>query len=671
MYNTTENKHKSFFRTKDGVLTKFMELIFSSRGTQRLPIWVGLGLHSFHTDKNGLVWDISGSVLSKLDVRNNKYDSYKIPVIINPNSICNSRYKDGFWMTGSEVIVSFDSTLASFKEYKIRGSIDTLSTVCEIDETHLLAGGLFGLYRIDLLNERHQAQLKKMSDSPASSFVWLGNNNILLGGDNGLAVLNIKNWKETKVEGEAGNVQVNSMYLAKNGKIFVSTNNGLIQYCSEKGIEQWWKANPDKKDQLNAMVIKSVTQTPDDNIWVHTDKGISKLNKDHQTFTNYYNTSNDAITSYLVSVICTDRNANTWVGTTATGLSRIDNKTGKVYTYWHESWDSTSIADSPIAAITESLDGSIWIGTENGLYKYQPSNDNFIRYGEKEGFANCNIRSVKDDKEGNIWAATASGITKFVPTTKQCVNFSWKDGLQPGKFSDKGATRLKDGRLVFGGDEGFNMFDPHTIELNPSKFKALISGIKINDSIQFLSCPKALKLNFNERNIEFSLAYPDFNFPEINKIEYKLEGFDREFKSMTYGSSLAYTNLTSGTYSLIVRAANNDGIWASDLVRLNIEIEYPFWLKWWGILLEILILIGVLSFFVQLRTKGIMKKNRRLKDEIEKQTQLLLLKNEEIHSQNIVLVQQKDHIQRLCNQLSEDLEYAKQAGESPISLKEK
>lgn len=670
MYSTTENKFHSFYRAKDEVSNKFMNLVRLSGHIQPIPLWSGSGSSLFHTDKNGIVWEVTSSTLGELNVGDNHYKGYKIPVKIDPNSVCNSRYSNGFWLSGTNVILSFSTTTGTFKDYKINEPIGILNSICEIDETHLLAGSLSGLYRISILKERHEAKVEKVNDFPVSSSMLLSNGTVLLGSDNGLAIIELKSGNLKKIEGEGGYVQVNSMYTTTGGKVFVASNNGLILYDPDQGIVQWWKAKPDEKDQLNSMVIQSVTQTTDGTVWVHTDKGFSKLNNDRQTFTNYYNTSNDAITSYLVSVICTDRNANTWVGTTDAGLSRIDNKTGKVYTYWHQPWDSTSIADGPIAAINEKQDGSIWIGTETGLFKYQPTSDNFIRFGEKEGFESCNIRSIKDDNAGNIWLGTSAGITKFNPSTKQCSNFSWKDGLQSGRFNEKSAARLKDGTLIFGGEEGFNLFNPEEIEVNAFTDSPLISGIWINDSVRFTSCPKNLKLRSDERNIEIHLSYPDYNFPENNKLEYKLEGFDKEFKQISYGKSAVYTNLDPGTYCLIVRGANNDEQWTKQQLNLTIDIKKPFWQTAWGIGSEIIIFGGIFFFAIRLRTRNIKKKNLKLKAEVELQTKLLQLKNEEILAQNDVLEQQKEHIQGLYNQLSDDLEYVKHSRIIPVAIQE-
>ena len=52
-----------------------------------------------------------------------------------------------------------------------------------------------------------------------------------------------------------------------------------------------------------------------------------------------------------------------------------------------------------------------------------------------------------------------------------------------------------------------------------------------------------------------------------------------------------------------------------------------------------------------------MKKNKKLNEEVQRQTQLLQLRNEEISAQNEILANQRDHIQKLYNQLSDDLEY--------------
>ena len=656
MYSTKEDKYYTFYSNRISTQNKFSELNYEKLNSIAIPIIEGVKPAVLHKDVRGIVWEVSSSSISKLNFNEKNFESFNAPTKINPSSVCNSIFNEGFWIGKLNGVIYFSQKEKSFKIFNLDLSLGEIATIAELDKKHLLISSSSGTYLVDLNSENKLKETKSISQLTISSSCRLLDGNILLGNEKGLFIYNFKSDTLKRINDKSLDINIYSMYASEDG-VYIGSNNGLLLYNSKCGIERWWKANPKDKSQLSSNIIQSVTQTPDGTIWLGTDQCLSTLNPEKQIFTNYTNTCYDAITSFLVSVIYTDSKANTWVGSTTSGLSRIDNKTGKVFTYWQHPSDTTSIAEGPIADIYESLDSIIWIGTENGLYMYRPQFDNFLRIGERNGLNCYSIRSIRDDKCGNIWIGTAIGISKFNPVTKQVLNFSWKDGLQSGEFNSKSANCLKDGKMIFGGEDGYNMFDPQSIQLNPYIPKPLVTSIKINNLLFSISNPTELSLNYDERNIEISLSVNDYNFPENNKIEYKLEGFDKEYKQIPYGVPIVYTNLSYGTYLLSVKVANNDDKQSDNPLIIKIIVEYPFWLKWWSILIEIIIISGLFSLLVLLRTKRVLKSNIRFRNEVGNKTQTLQVQKDEITSQNIALIQQKDHIQKLYNQVSEGIEF--------------
>ena len=93
------------------------------------------------------------------------------------------------------------------------------------------------------------------------------------------------------------------------------------------------------------------------------------------------------------------------------------------------------------------------------------------------------------------------------------------------------------------------------------------------------------------------MAFSLLNFikPNKNQYLYKLDGFESDWK-LTNNGSVTYTNLPAGTYNLLVKAANNDGIWNEKYSSITIIVSPPFWNTWWAYFIYLLLSGSVILF---------------------------------------------------------------------------
>jgi len=637
-------------------ITRIMAQRFKAKN---LNLAIESGTEHYFRNSKGVVWNVHESGLVELNKKENIFKSYPIKGKAKPSTISNSYKGDGFWIGGEKTLIYFSFTSRSSVNYKPDIPLEGITTTAEISKNRLVVSASSGLYIGDIKQDSRTIRFKKIGTIPFSISCRLANGNLLLGGSMGLYLLSSSNNSLAKATSESSGNMVHSMHTLNGRDIYIGTDNGLMHYRQDKGITKWWKPNAYDRNQLIDEQVYSVTQTPDGTVWLATNRGYAKLNADNRTFTHFPNEAKDALTCYLVSKVFTDSRGNTWVGTTdSNGLNRIDGKTGSIDNYWNFLYDSTSITKGTINDIFEAHNGAIWVATDGGLCQYQPKTNNFRRYDERNGLGSCSIYAIQEDSQGNLWVSTLAGISRFNPSTLRCTSYTWRDGLQGGTFSRKCATMMKDGRLVFGGSEGYNMFYPDSIRPNPIAPLPMITSVVVNGKVRYLSSPDKLKLSHEERNIEISISSSDYSFPENNQLVYKLEGFDQSFKRATAGHPAVYTNLPPGSYRFILRATNNDGKWSRSPLAIGIEVGYPIWLQWWAILLEVVLLAGLIALALKWHYRNIIRQQVFLENEVSLRTVQLQSKNEEIATQHDVLATQKEHTQRLYDQLSDSIEYA-------------
>ncbi|WP_350637193.1 two-component regulator propeller domain-containing protein, partial [Pseudoalteromonas sp. GW168-MNA-CIBAN-0100] len=77
-----------------------------------------------------------------------------------------------------------------------------------------------------------------------------------------------------------------------------------------------------------------------------------------------------------------------------------------------------------------------------------------------DGLLNDNIFAIKDDRKGYLWLSSNQGLTRYNPTNQAMQHFLPRDGVQHNSFILGAAFQAADGELFFGGINGFNQFYP-------------------------------------------------------------------------------------------------------------------------------------------------------------------------------------------------------------------
>jgi len=133
--------------------------------------------------------------------------------------------------------------------------------------------------------------------------------------------------------------------------------------------------------------------------------------------------------------ILQDHQGFMWIGT-QDGLNRYDGYNFTIYK--HDVQDSNSISDNWITSIHESRqalpspqgmgrDGTLWIGTRGGLNKFNREKEQFTRFVNNpknpHSLSNNRVARIYEDRSGTLWIATPGGLNKFDREKEQCIRF--------------------------------------------------------------------------------------------------------------------------------------------------------------------------------------------------------------------------------------------------------
>lgn len=298
-----------------------------------------------------------------------------------------------------------------------------------------------------------------------------------------------------------------------------------------------------------------------------------------------------------------DKNGNLWGGNSSY-LIRIDRVGQKHVRYEIE---------KPVRAIHIDKKGTLWLGTEGaGLILFDPVQQKILkRFSTQDGLCNNAVLNILEDDQGEFWLSTFQGLSKFNPITSKFINFYVTDGLQSNQFTYNAAKKLKDGSMVFGGINGFNLFKPsdtrerrympdlqiHQIFINYEPITQqpeLISSWGV-DGIQEITIPYKKAI--------FTVNFGALEFSSPEKIRYAslLEGSDEDWIESGNIGSVNYSNLKEGTYTLRIKNTNTNGVWNPKQAVLKIVILPPWYRSYWAYFcyIGISIYLGYLIFRYQ------------------------------------------------------------------------
>ncbi|MEM6320775.1 MAG: two-component regulator propeller domain-containing protein [Bacteroidota bacterium] len=339
--------------------------------------------------------------------------------------------------------------------------------------------------------------------------------------------------------------------------------------------------------------------------------GLNIIDLATRTTYTYANNSQDknTLSSTLCRTIFTTKDGTKWMGTD-NGLNKvIVNKKELPQLFEHY------LPNKKIYTLQEDSEENLWIGTlSNGLY-YLPKNDTiFKHFTLKDGLPGHSILGVLEDDKGQIWLSTNSGISKYQPSDNSFTNYNYSDGLENTEFNFNAFYKTQSGAMLFGGTKGITLFQPDAIHPTAFTPPVVFTQLKVQNQIQQPNQEGILTKALNETNhitlpydkASFSIAFAalDYFSPSNNPFSYKLEGLDKDWITTKGKTEATYTIQNSGDYLFRLKAGNSDGVWNPKEKHLKITVLPPLWLSTPAYFLYGLVITGLgfaIFRFLQLR----------------------------------------------------------------------
>lgn len=573
-------------------------------------------IYSMRKDVSGNLWiGTENGGLSILDIKADKFYNYHHDEVdnnsINGNSIysiCRDKL-DNMWLGAfSGGINLFKKTTASFTLYRHNSSPKSLSN--------------------DFVLALYEDREKN---------IWVGTDG---GGINKFDPQDgtFTNYKQQK-GGLAGNYVLVVNQDADNNMWIGTWGNGISVLDPKTQKFAYFTKDPNNPNSISGNNVYNLIHTRDKKTWISVfGNGLDCYDKATNTFKNYKLNVKDphSLSSNYIYSLLEDSKGNLWIGTSDAGLDLMDRKTG-TFTHFQHDEKKNSIGNNGVTDIFEDKQGNLWLSTLSGLDLFNPETKHFTLFTKKDGLPSDIMYSVREDDYGKLWISTNSGLSMYDPISKKFRNYTTEDGVQGDEFKPHSALKTSDGRMYFGGINGFNAFYPDQI-LRPIAFsplvvtsfdvfnKPLAIARDANDPSplkQDISDTKDIRLSYKQSVISLGYASLDFGSADKKQYAYKLENFDQDWNYVGSRNTASYTNLPPGQYKFQVKYQNSAGLWSPVKDTLQITVVPPFWMTWWFRVLALVFIAGVIVAIFKYRLRSIKLHQIELERQVEERTELL------------------------------------------------
>ncbi len=361
-----------------------------------------------------------------------------------------------------------------------------------------------------------------------------------------------------------------------------------------------------------------------------------------------------------------DLNGNIWIGSNI-GLWKFDPLSAQ-WTHFYPSGSAkgNALADPYVTTLAVAGDGHVWVATESqGLQVVDAAKCRFVNSYQVQGnnsFLSPQVNYMQADSSGNIWAATNNGLGVLRKGDDRWEWFDERDGIAKD-YMDQPLFALPGNKIIVSQGDGFLAFDANNREQRTTLRRMKLAGLRIDgEHVEDTSFHKSYRVGHDKKSIGFYFTAIEPIQPERLVYLYRLEGYNSDWQTTRTGH-VQYNGLPAGDYTFIVKAGVNDGRW-SEALRIPIQVMLPFWKKAWFILSAFLLVLLLLYAVHRYRIRQLLAL-RHMRNEISSNLHDEL--GSTVSSMNMLATvarKQLDENHPVATLLAQIGQSARQAGES-------
>lgn len=371
------------------------------------------------------------------------------------------------------------------------------------------------------------------------------------------------------------------------GSLWFGTLGGGINRYKNGNIKVF-----DHRHGLSSNLSRAVYVDPEGNIWAATIKGTI-----YRFVDNRFILALDV--KFRVNTLYKDSKGNFWAGTLGNGLLRLDVEKG-TFAVFNE---KKGLSNNVVSCIHEDEKGILWIGTLNGLNRFQDGD--FTALSQKHGLPDDTVYWIQEDHKHDFWISSNRGI--YCISCQEIDDFfkGKIETLKPSVYGKEAGMRsvecnggnhpagwkTRNGKLWFPTTYGVSVIDPVNIGINKVPPPVVIEKIVISGKDYPVAQPVTVSPGKNHIEVHYTAL--SFIVPKKIQFKYKMEGYEKKWVDAGANRSVSYNDLPPGEYRFLVIACNSDGVWNNSGASVRFYLKARFYQTPLFIILLVVILVSI------------------------------------------------------------------------------
>lgn len=270
-----------------------------------------------------------------------------------------------------------------------------------------------------------------------------------------------------------------SMVQDSNGQFWIGTyGNGIANFNDSTGQFKFYAFKDSEYVRYGSNNILSLLLDSKGSLWAGTQGadrgGLLKFDLSQKTYVQFKENTkipNSLMEGAYFHNLFEDNSGTIWIPAFQGGVTRIDPSLNQIEQFYYGTKNYNGIDNQKIKCFYEAKNGTIWVGTDSGLLKYNSDKRNFRKVAELTAERVCgkkfNIKQIVEDATGNLWLSGGWGgiLWKFNPNNNKLNCYTHQQNSTEG-FSNpyiSGIAADNEGTIwvsTYGG--GLNKYDPNS-----------------------------------------------------------------------------------------------------------------------------------------------------------------------------------------------------------------
>lgn len=398
-----------------------------------------------------------------------------------------------------------------------------------------------------------------------------------------------------------------SMFPSRDGRtIWMSAQPGIYAYDMEKRQARFY--NPAK---LENRTIRQVVEDKHGRLWL----GMQSLGlffwtqgADGQWLESGIS-RHPGISRTFINHIVAGRDGTIWVSTPSDGVYAINPDTDSIRYHFHRNAEAPfQLPEDGVSSVVPYDDSLVVITTSASVFLFNSRAQKLTPVGNPD-FISGFIAASQKDRQGYIWISTTSALYRVNIFKSLFLRFDKEDGINHDNFILAASYQSNDGRLFFGSEGSFIVFNPADIRVQKQVGNVSISDIKVmNQSLSLDSVMRLPQLSLEYRSNSLVVDFTPLSFANPPLVQYRLAGLEKTWNVADRKNQAVYSFLPPGSYTLEFNIVDEERIVHPSDLKIRIKVEPPFWKSWWFYSLAGLLTMAMLFWIDRMRLQRIRDK---------------------------------------------------------------